>query len=81
MIKIVFYFLSFLILLFSELFAQDVIFFEPDPQHGEIIVDFELRDVESLAADIFGQMLQEVDDFAFAGGRAAGEDDDVEGGF
>ncbi len=37
--------------------------------------------MKALAADIIGQMGQKMDDLAFAGGRAANEDDCVEGVF
>ena len=44
-------------------------------------MDFQLCNMETLLAHIFRQMFQEVDDFAFAGSRATGEDDDVKSCF
>ena len=44
-------------------------------------MDFELGNVKALTADVIRQMGEEMDDFAFAGGRAADENDYVKGVF
>jgi len=51
----------------------------PGPQHGEVVVDVELRHVEALAADVSWQVGEKMDNLALAGGRAANKGEDVEG--
>ena len=65
----------------AEFFAEEFILFEPDPQHGEIVIDFELCDMKAFTTGIVWQVGEIMDNLALAGGRAAGEDDGVEGSF
>ena len=58
---------------------EDGVFFEPGPEHGEIVDFVESADVEASTAVGFMHLLEIIDDLAFAGGGASDQEKDVEG--
>jgi hypothetical protein len=64
-----------------EFLAQQVVFLEPCPQHGKVIENDQLSQVEACAAFSRGSMGEEIDHLALPRGRSAGQEQDVEDGW
>jgi hypothetical protein len=62
----------------SQPLAQDVVFLEPSPQHGKIVLNVQSGNVITAAADIRRGVLQEINDLAFSRGRTTDQDENVE---
>ncbi|HCM96883.1 MAG TPA: hypothetical protein DIS70_03950 [Anaerolineae bacterium] len=55
--------------------GEQGIFFEPGPQHGEIIQDVQLHQVITLPAGFGRQVFEKIDDLTLPGCRSADQDE------